>query len=81
MITNAMRPKIPSQVSEWLSKFSAFASLTGALMILAFVVVSYFQRNVFLVREVVLSFILLGVAMIVWSEARSYMPASKHHSR
>jgi lipopolysaccharide export LptBFGC system permease protein LptF len=76
-----MRPKVPTRISELLAKFGALISFTSALAILAFVIVSYIERDVLRMRGVVLSFILLGLAMIVWTEAGSALPISRHHSR
>lgn len=79
MIVAAMRAQASSHLSELSSKIGAALSLVGSIAILAYVVVSYLQRDVVRMRGVVLSLILLGVAAIVWTEKPTYAPISKHH--
>ena len=60
-----------------MAKVSAVVSLAGAIAILAFVVVSYLQRDVVQFRGVVLSFMLVGLGLVVWPERHGYVVASK----
>ncbi len=75
-----MRAQSSSHLSEVSTKIGAAVSLAGSLAILAYVVLSYVQRDVFIMRGLVLSLVLLGVAAIVWTEKPTYVPLSKHHT-
>lgn len=80
MIVAAMRAQASSRFSELSSKVGAAVSLAGSVAILAYVVLSYVQRDVVRMRGVVLSLILFGVAAIIWTEKPAYTPISKHHT-
>ena len=74
-----MRPKLPTRFSEFLARFGAVVMVLCAVAIFVFVIVGYIERDVLRMRGIVLSVILVGVAAIVWSESRHYIPP--HHTR
>jgi len=80
MIVAAMTGQTSSRFSQLSSTITAAVSLLGSIAILAYAVIGYFERDVVHMRGIVLSFILLGVAAIVWTEKPTYAPISKHHS-
>lgn len=66
---------------RWSLSLGAGASVVGAVLILALVIASYVEHEVLRVRGVVLSLVLLGIAVIVRSEAHAYVPVRRNHSR
>jgi len=76
-----MRAQASNRFSQVASKIGAAFSLSGAVAFLAYVVISYLERDVLKMRGVVMSLILLGVAAIVWTEKPTYVPVTKRHPR
>jgi len=55
------------------------ASFLAAAIMLIYVVSSYLQQDVLRIRGVVLSFVLIGLALILRSEDHAYVPVPKRH--
>lgn len=79
MIAAIMRAHGSSHFSQLSSKIAAVVSLLGSIAILVYAVAGYLERDVFQLRGIVLSLILLGVAAIVWTEKPTYASTSRHH--
>jgi len=73
MITATMGHQ-PSNFARWTLSAGVIAALTGAAIILTFVVATYLERDVIRIRGVVISFVLIGLALVVKSEAHAYVP-------
>ncbi len=67
-----------AKLKQWSFHLGAAASLVSAVVLLAIVISSYVQYDVVRVRGVVLSLILVGVAVIVRSEAHAYAPIPRN---
>lgn len=74
-----MNPRVASRYSRWTLLSAAAAALVGALVMMGFVISTYLERDVLRMRGLVLSFILLGLAWIVKSEAAVYVPVDRNH--
>ena len=74
-------PKVSHRFDGWMLSAGEIASFIGAAIILLVVVAGYVERDVLRMRGVVLALMLLGLAMIVRSEARSYVPVPRRNSR
>jgi hypothetical protein len=72
-----MGPQLSSNFKRWSFNLGALTSLIGAVAMLTFVVVTYIERDVLRMRGVVLSFVLMGLALIVNSEAHTYFPVHR----
>jgi len=73
-----MGPQLSSKLKPWSFNLAALTSLIGALVMLTFVITTYIQRDVVRIRGVVLSLVLIGIALIVRSEAHAYVPVHRN---